>query len=99
MKKRELSGIYFRIHGENVDWLDMSLPDRANILADKDEKFIRNMINILRDLYDVMSEYAFHTRPTRGELPKERELLVEELEMLTSRLMLLAEREDFHYEE
>lgn len=99
MKKRELSGVYFRIGNENIDWLDMSLIDRASVLAGKDIPFIRNMIEILRDVYDMMSEYEFHTKPTRSQLPDDRDSLIEELEMLTARIRLMAERYDFHYEE
>ena len=87
-------------------WIDryrigerLCLSERAFILTDKDASFIQHMIEILRDIYDVMSEYAYHTKPTCSRLSTDRDLLVEKLELLTVYMRLLAEQCNFHYKE
>ena len=100
MKPRELSGIYFRVKQKNgkwesVDWLDLEPYQRADILGKCID--IEWKISVARKLNEVASEInglLKHKFPFT-ELPfyaRDDDELDEYIEMLSSLLRLLAER-------
>lgn len=94
MKRRELSGIYFRIGNENVDWLDMSLEDRVKIIGTKDAEFLIKMIAILRDVHDEITETVFKEKSHWPPIPQDKNQVIDELENITTKCRLLGEKYD-----
>lgn len=94
MKRRELSGIYFRIGNENVDWLDMSLEDRVKIIGTKDAEFLIKMIAILRDVHDEITETVFKEMSHWPPIPQDKDQVIDELENITTKCRLLGEKYD-----
>lgn len=94
MTKRELSGVYFRMGSENIDWLDLTPQQRAQILETKSTGFIRTLTKIIRDVdnevcFQVLGESKVGQWDTLSE---DRNLLMEQLEMVTSHCRLIADK-------
>lgn len=92
--RRELSGIYFRIGSENIDWLDTSPDQRKEILKTKSDAFIRNLILGLSRGYDEMRESVHLPAMSWDVLPDKRDGLLCELEKVTSLAQELGETYD-----
>ena len=89
--KRELSGIYFRIGSENIDWLDTSPDQRKEILKTKSDTFIHNLILCLSTVYDGL-RHSVHLPPISWDvLSGDREGLLRELEKVTTLAQELGE--------